>query len=129
MNMMFALLDPHPSIPESIVYMLTGFILVVGVLAILSAITSFVGLFFIIKEKAKSTQKEVKAEVKSDAPKSVASSAKSEDAVITAVISAAVFAVLEGNYNILSIDALPSNKDWALEGRKAIFRSHLLKTK
>jgi len=126
MNMMFALLDPHPTTPESIVYMLTGFILVIGVLSVLSLMTSAVGLFFVMKEKTKSTQKEVAVSVKSEAPKS-ATPAKLDDAVLNAVISAAVFAVLEGSYNILSIDAVPTNKDWALEGRKAIFRSHKTK--
>ncbi len=104
---------------EDSLHILLGFVFVIVVLAILAGVTQGIGFLFNMK--------------KPSAPKPAAAPAPAAPAAsapaggispeVVAVIAAAVHTTLERPYRIRSIRSA-SDRHWAAEGRREIFRSH-----
>lgn len=143
----------YPEVAETFEFMVIGFVLVVGVLWIMSLMTSFIGLFFRNSDKPK-TPGAPKAPASRPAPASKAgggdsstlaalissavyaatdgaphrivsvSPAAAIDTRTATVIAAAVAAVLDGSaFRISSVAPAAPDFNWANFGRCAIFAS------
>ncbi|QYY35751.1 OadG family transporter subunit [Ruficoccus sp. ZRK36] len=105
---------------EDSLHILLGFVFVIVVLAILAGVTQIVGLFFRMKKEA---PKPAAAAAPAPAAASAAAPAGGVSPEVVAVIAAAVHTTLERPHRILSIRSA-SDRYWAAEGRREIFRSH-----
>ncbi|MEM8549820.1 MAG: OadG family transporter subunit [Verrucomicrobiota bacterium] len=117
---------------------LIGFAFVIVVLAILAIVTQAMGIVFIKRTKAELAAATAKAEaaaksaeaavskIASDAAPAAATAASVSNAIdgeLVAIIAAAVHATLGEPHEILSITSV-TDRQWASEGRREIFRSH-----
>jgi Na+-transporting methylmalonyl-CoA/oxaloacetate decarboxylase gamma subunit len=129
----FAILDM-----EGLGLMVVGFLFVIVVLGILSAVTSILGTIFIhtaAQEARKAAESAEKAAQASAAAQAInpagakqSPTPAGEDLApeIAAVIAAAVhFTLQDTEYRIVSIRDL--GRGWAQEGRRQIFSSHRLR--
>ncbi|MEM9227127.1 MAG: OadG family protein [Verrucomicrobiota bacterium] len=117
---------------------LVGFAFVIVVLAILAIVTQAMGIVFIKRAKAEVTAATAKAEVAAKSAEAAASKVASgsgsvpapagaafsaSDGELVALIAAAVHVTLGEPHEILSITSV-TDRQWASEGRREIFRSH-----
>ncbi|HBR95017.1 MAG TPA: hypothetical protein DEA90_12725 [Opitutae bacterium] len=121
--------------PSTANVVVVGFLFVMIVLALLAAVTSCIGAFF-IKQAARDAAKAAQAAEKAAAgkptaagtPAAAASSApavdeETEDPAILAVIAAAVHTVMgDRAHRVVSVRS--TGPGWAQEGRRQIFSSH-----
>ncbi|MDQ8207798.1 OadG family transporter subunit [Coraliomargarita sp. SDUM461003] len=123
--------------PSTVSVVVVGFLFVMIVLALLAAVTSCIGAFF-IKQAARDAAKAAQAAEKAAASKpaaaatpaasAAASSApavdeEAEDPAILAVIAAAVHSVMgDRAHRVVSVRS--TGPGWAQEGRRQIFSSH-----
>ena len=121
--------------PSTANVVVVGFLFVMSVLALLAAVTSCIGAFF-IKQAARDAAKAAQAAEKAAAgkptaagtPAAAASSApavdeETEDPAILAVIAAAVHTVMgDRAHRVVSVRS--TGPGWAQEGRRQIFSSH-----
>ncbi len=121
---------PHEA-PSTASVVIVGFMFVMIVLALLAAITSAIGAFFIkqaAREAAKAAEAAQKAAEASPAtseaaPAPAATSADGEDPAILAVVAAAVHSVIgDRAHRVVSVRT--TGPGWAQEGRRQIFSSH-----
>lgn len=106
---------------EDSLHILLGFVFVIVVLAILAGVTQAVGFIFSMKKPAAAKPVAVAA-----APAPVAAAPAASEGIspeVVAVIAAAVHTTLERPHRILSIRP-STDRYWAAEGRREIFRSH-----
>lgn len=116
-----AALDRFPSMSENLVFILTGFIFVILVLACLSIATSLIGSAFKRAEGQPAAATAIPASAPT--PASEAEEAPQEEEVVPAIVAAAVHMAMGGRpHRIVSIQRKPTN--WAAEGRRDIFSSH-----
>jgi len=116
-----AALDRFPSLSENLVFILTGFIFVILVLACLSVATSLIGAAIKRTEGQPPAATATPASTPPPAPE--AEEAPLEEDVVPAIIAAAVhMAMGRRPHRIVSIQRKPTN--WAAEGRRDIFSSH-----
>ncbi|MDP0497193.1 MAG: OadG family protein [Verrucomicrobiota bacterium JB024] len=106
---------------EDSLHILFGFVFVIVVLALLAGATQVIGLFF--REKKKAAAPAAPAKAAPAAAPAAAAPAGGISPELVAVIAAAVHTTLERPHRILSIRST-SDKHWAAEGRREIFRSH-----
>ncbi len=120
---LFAKITTESSFFEQVNFMLLCFLLVIGVLAILSLVTSLLGIFFKSLDSKQAAAKAAKPAC-ACANMPVATVAADDSARIAAIISAAVYAVLEGApHRIVSVKPAAPDLNWASSGRNAIFAS------
>lgn len=124
----------RPGIGEAAEYMILGFLVVMVVLASIWGLTSLIGQYFVIQDKAqkaKKAQAAAQAAVHHDVVAAAAAAAMTTPATaggvtpeLLAIISAAVQAVVKEPARIVAIN--PSG-NWGAEGRRQIFDSHRLR--
>lgn len=119
--------------PSTANVVIVGFLFVMVVLALLAAVTSSIGAFF-IKQAARETAKALKAaealkaaaktaEAGSQSTAASSSMSDGDDAAILAVVAAAVHTVIgDRAHRVVSVRS--AGPGWAQEGRRQIFSSH-----
>ena len=120
-----AKLSAHPAFADAFTFILTGFILVIGALLVLSGLISLIGKAFRMQEaKAKGkVAASVPAPVAKGASAPASASAPQTDIPLPALIAAAVHVALDGQpHRVVHIE--PVSIGWAREGRREIFSSH-----
>lgn len=124
---LLAKLPAHPLFSDALNFILTGFVLVIGALLILSGLIAATGAFF----KSKETKASPKVRTSgspvttpyADLPAAPTSAEGLESPALAAVIAAAVHVALEGQpHRVIHIE--PVSVGWAREGRREIFSSH-----
>jgi Na+-transporting methylmalonyl-CoA/oxaloacetate decarboxylase gamma subunit len=124
---LLAKLPAHPLFSDALNFILTGFVLVIGALLILSGLIAATGKYFKARE-AENLRKRQSRKVAVANPlaevDAVPSSARRDDSpALAAVIAAAVHVALEGQaHRVIHIE--PAGVGWAREGRREIFSSH-----
>ncbi len=129
-----------PDAPSTVSVVVVGFLFVILVLALLAAVTSAIGAFF-IKSAARDAAKAAVAAEKAaeasaraaghatlaDAPAvSRQTDADAEDPALLAVIAAAVHMVIgDRAHRVISVRS--AGPGWAQEGRRQIFSSHRMR--
>lgn len=116
--------------PSTISVVIVGFLFVLIVLALLAAVTSTIGAFFIkqaARDAAKAAEAAQKAAQNKAAAPRTASPAESaeggDDPAALAVIAAAVHSVVgDRPHRVVSVRS--AGPGWAQEGRRQIFSSH-----
>lgn len=117
---------------ENLIYLATGFVIVIGALAILWALCVLIGFFFIGKaEAAAKALAEAEAAAAADEAKLPVASEEVTDPAVIAVITAAIEIAVHKPLRIVSVRSShhPDNNEvrhnaWALEGRSSHFQSH-----
>jgi len=114
--------------PSTAGVVVVGFLFVLIVLALLAAVTSTIGAFFIKQaardaaKAAEAAQKAIEASLKSPSPASAAAD-DGEDPALLAVVAAAVHTVIgDRAHRVVSVRT--AGPGWAQEGRRQIFSSH-----
>ena len=129
MQIIATLIPAHPNLEQMFMFSAVGFLVVIFVLMFLSYMTSFIGMFFAMKEKGKAAPaKPAAAPKKSDIPEdhavaSVLPELKDERAELLAVISAAAAVAIEEECRVVSIKLAPPDMAFARQGRMQIFAS------
>lgn len=135
MQIIATLIPAHPNLEQMFMFSAVGFLVVIFVLMFLSFMTSFIGIFFAMKEKGKAAPaKPAAAPKKSDIPEdhafaisaavaSVLPELKDERAELLAVISAAAAVAIEEECRVVSIKLAPPDMAFARQGRMQIFAS------
>lgn len=143
----------YPNLNETIAFMMTGFVVVLGVLWTMSLATSLMSLPFKLAEKraakkaaeaaAQSASRQKQADEKSaelagvissavyaamdGAPHRIVSvkpSSEGEPAELVAVIAAAAAVAIGAPCRVCGITRVAPDFNWASSGRSAIFESH-----
>jgi len=111
-----ATLSAEPRVWENVQFVLSGFIFVLIVLAIIGVLTSAVGAIFKRHER-----KPVPLPARKVTP--VMPPPPEEDPALPAVVAAAVYSIMgEKPHRIINIR--PTDESWAREGRRSILGSH-----
>ena len=128
------LIPTYPSVGDMITFSLMGFGVVLFVLAMLSMITSTVGLFFKGKKKAAEKNVEVKQAAAKPVPQdhefvisaavaAVMPELQKDNAELLAVLTAAAAAVLEEEHVVVSFKEVVPDMSYARQGRQQIYAS------
>lgn len=122
-----AKLSAHPAFADALSFILTGFILVIGALLVLSGLISLIGKAFRMQEaKAKSgagSKAAMPVPVSSGVSAPAPAASPEPDIPLPALIAAAVHVALDGQaHRVVHIE--PVSIGWAREGRREIFSSH-----
>ncbi len=130
---MFALVIPDaPSLSDTLMYQLTGLLVVLSALAFLALAIKFAGMLFSLHGEPRDTLAPKPGSAPAAAPVADASGGRVPPEIL-AVIAAAVDTVLQGRGRILSIHEHPHSDHthldpkllaWSMEGRRQIFSSH-----
>ena len=130
MQIIATLIPAHPNLEQMFMFSAVGFLVVIFVLMFLSYMTSFIGMFFAMKEKAKPAAAPKKSDIPEDhafaisaAVASVLPELKDERAELLAVISAAAAVAIEEECRVVSIKLAPPDMAFARQGRMQIFAS------
>lgn len=130
-----ALIPDYPDLQQMAVFSILGFSIVMVVLAVLSSITSFVGIFFKSADKTRSAAKrnskprpadsvpKEHAFVVSAAVASVLPELCSDRSKIVAILSAAAAAAVEEEHRVVSFKRVPDAMAYARQGRMQIYAS------
>jgi Na+-transporting methylmalonyl-CoA/oxaloacetate decarboxylase gamma subunit len=132
LDIMLAQVGPEAPVSASsdtLGVVVVGFLFVMIVLAVLSAVTTIIGVFFIrqaARDAAKAATAAELAAAQAPAPAMIAPEDAlilDDDPAMTAVIAAAVHSVIgDRAHRIVSIRS--GGPGWAQEGRRQIFSSH-----
>ncbi len=128
------LIPTYPSVGDMITFSLMGFGVVLFVLAMLSMITSTVGLFFKEKKKAAEKNVEVKQAAAKQVPQdhefvisaavaAVMPELQKDNAELLAVLTAAAATVLEEEHVVVSFKEVVPDMSYARQGRQQIYAS------
>lgn len=128
LNLAVTFVDPaNPTLQETAIFTVGGFLLVMAVLAILATITFCLGKVF-VRFTPKPENVHPKA-VKNTAPIVAAAPEPVEEMPTEkiAAIAAAVAVVVRDPHRIVSIRPSGRSGHWSAEGRRQIFQSHRVK--
>jgi len=124
----------RPTWSEAAEFMVLGFLVVMVVLAAIWGLTSLIGQYFIIQNKAQKAKKAQEAadtaahhEIAAAAAAAAMTTPATPGGVtpeVLAILSAAVQAVIEEPARIVAVNPAGS---WGAEGRRQIFDSHRLR--
>lgn len=124
---LLAKLPAHPLFSDALNFILTGLMLVIGALLILSGLIAATGKVFKLREaeqlRKRHLRKVAVANPLAELPPPVAATPDTGPPALAAVIAAAVHVALEGHpHRVIHIES--AGVGWAREGRREIFSSH-----
>ena len=124
---LLAKLPAHPLFSDALNFILTGFVLVIGALLVLSGLIAATGAYFKSREaenlRKRQARKVAVANPLAEVPAAPSSAGEADSPALAAVIAAAVHVALEGQaHRVIHIE--PTGVGWAREGRREIFSSH-----
>ena len=124
---LLAKLPAHPLFSDALNFILTGFVLVIGALLILSGLIAVIGKWFKAREaeqiRKRQSHKVAIANPLAELPAAPSTASEAGPPALAAVIAAAVHVALEGQpHRVIHIE--PAGVGWAREGRREIFSSH-----
>jgi len=124
-----AYISKHPSLGESLQFLLVGVGVVLGVLVSLAILTQLMGMLFKRMAASPAPAAATSPRMTKPAASKAGKGDEPDPALLAALIGAAVHVTLGEPHRIVSVRAVrgADQSNWSAEGRRQIFSSHRIR--